>query len=226
MNSFSHQAVSVVPDIASNTQGLIESIGDDIYQQGYSIRPLAFPDDLSAGLYQQVKSMSWQQFHDAAIGREQLKDINTFVRTDKTCWIDGSSEAGIKWLHFAEDLRVHLNRTLQLGLFSFESHYAIYQPGDFYKRHLDAFKGKRNRIISTVLYLNPGWQSDHGGELLLYLSKRDKQGIRVQPLMGTLVCFMSEEFPHEVLPASHCRYSIAGWFRINGGIRETVKLST
>lgn len=28
--------------------------------------------------------------------------------------------------------------------------------------------------------------------------------------------FLSEEFPHEVLPASRERYSIAGWFRVNG----------
>jgi len=38
----------------------------------------------------------------------------------------------------------------------------------------------------------------------------------VSPKGGRLVLFLSEEFPHEVLPANQERYSIAGWFRVNG----------
>jgi len=33
--------------------------------------------------------------------------------------------------------------------------------------------------------------------------------------LNRLVIFLSEEFPHEVLPANTHRYSIAGWFRVN-----------
>lgn len=201
---------------------LTDNICQDIYQQGYSIQPLAFPESVTGALYQQVKSMQWSHFHDAAIGRDNDKDVNGFVRTDKTCWIDGTSEAGRQWLDFAEGLRTALNRQLMLGLFSFESHFAIYQPGDFYKRHLDAFKGKRNRVMSVVLYLNSGWQADDGGELVLYKNQQDQCGIRVQPTMGTIVCFLSESFPHEVLPAKRCRYSIAGWFRLNSSFGDRV----
>jgi SM-20-related protein len=46
--------------------------------------------------------------------------------------------------------------------------------------------------------------------------------LSVQPLHGTVVVFLSEEFPHEVLPASRDRYSIAGWFRVNGSTAERV----
>lgn len=207
---------------ATDLQWLIESIADDLYQKGYSINPLAMPIELSSALYQHVKSMDWAQFHDAAIGREQDKDINNFVRTDKTCWIEGESAAGKQWLAFTEQLRGYLNYSLQLGLFSFESHFAIYREGDFYKRHLDAFKGRRNRVVSLVLYLNPDWSSDKGGELVLYKDEQDKEGIKVLPMMGTLVCFMSEDFPHEVLPALQSRYSIAGWFRVNGSVGENI----
>jgi SM-20-related protein len=38
--------------------------------------------------------------------------------------------------------------------------------------------------------------------------------IRVAPECGKLVIFLSEDFPHEVLPATQLRQSIAGWFRI------------
>ena len=38
---------------------------------------------------------------------------------------------------------------------------------------------------------------------------------KVAPKAGTLICFESERFPHEVLAAGSTRYSIAGWFRKN-----------
>jgi SM-20-related protein len=37
-----------------------------------------------------------------------------------------------------------------------------------------------------------------------------------------LVVFLSEEFPHEVLPTATDRYSIAGWFRVNTSSAERV----
>ena len=100
-------------------------------------------------------------------------------------------------------------------MFSFESHFSLYGPGDYYKRHKDAFKGEANRVLSLALYLNPGWTADDGGELVLYPSDADAETVeapmrlaaglpaetKVTPLMGTLVLFLSEDFPHEVLPA-------------------------
>ena len=99
-----------------------------------------------------------------------------------------------------------------LGLTRFESHFAHYSPGSFYRRHLDAFKGDSNRTLSVVFYLNPEWQPHHGGELVLY----DNAGLelgRFPPTQGALAVYLSEEFPHEVLRTESDRYSIAGWFR-------------
>lgn len=204
----------------SNYSWLVERIADDLFHSGFSINPLALSHDIAPALLHQVETMTRSQFQEAAIGRELQQEVNTFVRTDKTCWIDGSSSAGKLWLDFAELLRTQLNYSLQLGLFSFESHFAIYQQNDFYKRHLDAFKGKRNRIVSVVLYLNSNWQHRDGGELVLYQDTADLVGTRVLPTLGTLVCFLSEAFPHEVLPANRSRYSVAGWFRVNGSMGD------
>ena len=71
-----------------------------------------------------------------------------------------------------------------------------------------------------ILYFNPGWLPDDGGQLELHLS--DDQKIRVTPNYGTLVTFLSEEFPHEVLSTKRDRYSIAGWFRVNGSTLDKV----
>ena len=194
---------------------LFKNIVDNLYQQGYSINPNALPPNRSHALLQELRQLHGSEFDTAGIGREQEHMVNQFVRTDEICWIDGSSEAGQQWLQWAAELRQYLNSQLFLGLFSFESHFAHYGPGDFYKRHSDAFKGESNRILSLVVYLNPDWTTDDQGELVLYRAEDDSQGIRVTPTFGTVVAFLSEEFPHEVLPANRDRYSIAGWYRLN-----------
>lgn len=115
----------------------------------------------------------------------------------------------------SEQLRQYLNRELYLGLFDFECHYAHYPQGAFYKKHYDAFQGSSNRRLSTVLYLNPNWLPEDGGELILYTNDGDTVLETVLPKFGNMVIFLSEEFPHEVLPTNRSRYSLTGWFRIN-----------
>jgi len=44
----------------------------------------------------------------------------------------------------------------------------------------------------------------------------------ITPSLGTIVVFLSEEFPHEVLPAKSDRYSITGWFRLNNSIVKKI----
>ncbi len=41
----------------------------------------------------------------------------------------------------------------------------------------------------------------------------DQQTHDVVPQAGTLLVFMSEKWPHEVLPATRDRLSITGWLR-------------
>ena len=116
-------------------------------------------------------------------------------------------------------LRVGINQRLFLGLFDYESHFAHYEIGAFYQKHRDAFNdhkktGQPIRMLSTVLYLNKDWQDDNGGELMIY-NDSEQPLEKVVPYFGRLVIFLSEKFPHEVLPAKRERKSIAGWFRVN-----------
>ncbi len=159
--------------------------------------------------------MQASQFSPAGVGRSRDFTRIESVRSDAIAWIDGETAAGRAWLAWAARLQRALNRALLLGLFSFESHFAHYRPGDRYRRHVDAFRGEANRILSVVLYLNPQWQAGDGGELVLYPESGKAAKLAVAPTWGTLVAFLSEEFPHEVLPARRDRYSIAGWYRVN-----------
>lgn len=195
---------------------LFESMAMNLATQGVSIHPNALPQDLLQQLHQHVHAMSESQFKRAGIGRDDDLMLNKFVRKDEVCWINGESHAGKAWLEWAGELQRYLNRHLYLGLFSFESHFAHYSPGDFYKTHKDAFKGESNRVVSLVVYLNPNWQQQDQGELVIYQPDSHQELVRVTPSFGTIVAFLSEDFPHEVLPAQRDRYSIAGWFRVNG----------
>lgn len=206
----------------ANDETLFGLIAQDIETQGFSIRHGALPACLAGDLFNHQQSLAAEKFKKAGIGRGDTYLENEFVRTDEICWINGETEVGQNWLDWSGSLQSFLNRRLFLGLFSFESHFAHYGPGDYYKRHYDAFRGEANRVLSVVAYFNTGWTATDGGELVIYKDDHDKEGVKVVPLFGTLVAFLSEEFPHEVLAANRDRYSIAGWFRINASVFDRV----
>lgn len=199
----------------SNNEELFARIATDLQEKGYSIRTHALPEKLADALLKQLQNKHLEQLKPAGIGREQHHSTDHSIRSDNIFWINNDYPAGKDWLIWAEQLQQYLNRRLFLGLFSFESHFAHYPPGHFYQRHVDTFKGQSNRILSLVTYLNSDWTTDDGGELVLYSNSEETLGIKVTPATTTLVIFLSEEFPHEVLPARRDRYSIAGWFRVN-----------
>lgn len=199
----------------STGDGLFGRIAEDLRVKGYSINPAALPAWLTDALMAHLAHMDEAHFNTAGIGRELQHMHNRFVRNDEICWITGESAAGRDWLAWTAGLQAFLNRRLLLGLFSFESHFARYAPGAYYKRHLDAFRGETNRVLSVVAYLNTGWSADDGGELVLYRDATDRDGLHVSPLAGTVAVFLSEDFPHEVLPARRERHSIAGWYSVN-----------
>lgn len=204
----------------------VDGLGEDrlddlcvaLVNQGYCVLDDALPADLALALQREAQALPRERFHVAGTGREQQHHLDTRVRSDRIHWLQRGSPAGDRYLDFAEALREGMNSRLFLGLFDYEVHYACYEPGAFYGRHRDAFAGRRNRIVSTVLYLNADWHEGDGGELLLYGDQGGEQGgtplLRVQPVLNRLVLFLSERFPHEVLPAVRERYSLAGWFRI------------
>lgn len=179
---------------------------------GVAVVPAAIPEPARKALRDDLHASS---LRPASIGPANAAQRNTLVRSDSIAWMDGSTSAQQGWLAAMERLRCAINRELFLGLFDYESHYAQYQPGQFYRRHRDAFAGStvaHSRVLSTICYLNDGWRSGDAGELVIF-DNAEVPLLRVAPTAGTLVVFLSEQFPHEVLPAMTERCSIAGWFR-------------
>ncbi|MDF1781346.1 MAG: 2OG-Fe(II) oxygenase [Alcanivoracaceae bacterium] len=184
---------------------------------GYAVEPVYFSPVLVRALQREIKLRDRRnEFQEASIGRNALQQQNDWVRRDRTRWLDASSLAQCRLLEEFESLRLLINRELFLGLFDFESHFAVYDPGAFYKRHLDAFNGDNPRLVSVVVYLNSAWSPADGGCLRIWPERDARRAVLdVVPRAGTLVCFLSERIPHEVLAANRERFSIAGWFRRN-----------
>jgi len=182
---------------------------------GFSIHTNALPDGLSQRLWDLQQSLPAAKYQKAGVGRNSDFTVDAIIRKDQLSWIDDATLAGAEWLLWAATLQAYLNAHLFLGLFSFESHFARYTVGDFYQKHQDAFAGQRNRVLSIVTYLNRDWVSADAGELILFTGTDGNVPITVCPQFGTLVAFLSEEIPHEVLATSRDRFSIAGWFRVN-----------
>ncbi len=190
-----------------------QRIVDSIKLQGYIIIDNALNSDLLDTLFTYLKSINKRSFKQAGIGRENDYQLNPLVRGDEIRWLDRNDNTK-DYFQWIEDLRQQFNQQLFLCLFDFETHFSHYPPSTFYKLHYDGFKLSSNRIVSTTLYLNPDWQQQDGGELCLYNS--DNQLLeKISPIYGRMVIFLSEEFPHEVLPTKKNRYSLTGWFRIN-----------
>jgi SM-20-related protein len=140
----------------------------------------------------------------AGIGTDGRRD--TRVRADLTAWLDDSP------LHPAfTELMQQLNSGAYLGLRGFQVQLACYPGGGaHYARHVDAPPGHKLRRVTGIVYLNPDWKPEHGGQLRLHLDPV----LDVEPVLDRLVVFLSEKVPHEVLPAFDTRYAVTSWFRV------------
>lgn len=195
---------------------LLDTIAHALTAEGYIILSQALPTALVTSLYHHAISCPITHFQPAGVGRDRHHQHNPGVRSDLIHWMDSNAAAVVRYLGWIELLRTGLNQRLWLGLFDYEAHYACYPMGAFYTKHLDAFTGKSCRVVTTVLYLNPGWHPDDGGELVIYTEDGAIELKRITPDYGKLVLFLSDRFPHAVLPATQPRWSIAGWYRRNG----------
>ena len=139
----------------------------------------------------------------AGIGNKMDFQKDKLIRGDKVKWIEEQSTNHFEEIYLKKIWKFinHLNKTCFTSISTFESHYANYERGSFYKRHLDQFKNEKGRKYSIVLYLNQDWKAEDDGLLSLYpLNEAQKD---ITPLEGRMVFFRSDEMEHEVHPFSN-----------------------
>lgn len=192
-------------------------VAEALAEQGWAILGEFVPAATWRALAAEVRSAHARgNLCPAGIGAAEQYRVTGEVRGDLIGWLDArtASAAQQDALSRLDLLRRTLNRELQLGLFEFEGHLALYPPGARYRRHRDQHRGSQARVLSCVLYLNSNWKAEDEGQLRLYLDEAGSADYRdVLPEGGVLVCFLSERFSHEVLPATRERLSLTGWFR-------------
>lgn len=214
----------MTPCVSLLSEHHINELTDALIDQGWYLGRDFIPEALHAPLHAEVLcKVDHDALVTAGIGRGRDHHQRTDIRGDAIQWLNRESQAQRLYLDAMAELQLALNRTLFLGLFEYEAHFSYYPTGAFYKRHLDSFRGRTNRVISTVSYLNPDWPVDGGGEMAIFSEDSPpRELIRIRPEAGTFVCFLSEQVPHEVLPTRHPRASIAGWFRCNTSLGSIV----
>lgn len=169
--------------------------------------------ELSKGLQQNIRQLQEDNgLKTAGIGNDRVKDANQQMRSDKICWLDKTNNNVFEqeFLELAEAFIGHLNSTCFTSINSYEFHYAVYEEGNFYKRHIDQFRSDNQRKFSLINYLNEDWLEEDGGQLYLY---QDETVQKIQPESKTAVFFKSDEMEHEVALCNRSRMSITGWLK-------------
>jgi SM-20-related protein len=168
------------------------------------------PQDLNAFKSYFEEKREAEALKKAAIGTLNQKQVDQSIRGDQILWLKNQdTDARLTpFFQWAELLKNQLNRYCFLSLSGYEVHFAHYPVGTFYKRHLDQFQGRNNRLISMILYLNQDWETSHGGQLKIYLPDGEKT---IDPVFGRMVLFKSDLLEHEVLMTHKDRFSITGW---------------
>ena len=191
---------------------LYTKIADDLVENGYCVLQNTLSSKLNEKLYKLCEDED--SFTKAGISSRKQVHIDNTKRSTSIRWLNDDAAVQSEFLAFMQGVQEYLNRHLYLGLKYYESHFAMYNRGDFYEKHFDAFAHFKNRVVTTVYYLNEMWEEEDGGALIIY-DEAEEILEKILPKMGTLVVFLSEQFAHEVLPSKKKRYSIAGWFRVD-----------
>ena len=191
-----------------------ESLIHNLCSKGFHIQDNFLEHNNCQSLSDTAKELYHQGlYRGAKIGKTISSQKNNTIRTDEILWLEGNEAQSDIQLFLAQihQLAQTLNQALFLGLNEFESHFASYQPGTYYKKHKDQFATQNTRKISFVYYLNKNWQESYGGELKLY-SPEDQLIQIVLPQENRFICFNSE-LPHEVATTHKPRYSLTGWLK-------------
>jgi SM-20-related protein len=168
---------------------------------------------LGVGLVNNLNSLYESKHMQAAgIGNDSIAVQNKLVRSDVIYWLDRkhNDQHENAFFDLMDSFVLYLNSSCYTGITGYEFHYALYETGSFYKKHLDQFKNNESRQFSMIIYLNENWEEGDGGQLSIH---HDGEEYRIDPTGGKSVFFKSSELEHEVLVTNKPRMSITGWLK-------------
>lgn len=195
-------------------QKIFNTLIDSFIDNNVGIAENFLSDALSAHLKDNLNSLYTEKLLlSAGTGNDTNVAHNKSIRGDVIYWLDRShnNQYENEFFDLMDAFVSHLNNTCYTGITGYEFHYALYETGSFYKKHLDQFRTNDSRKYSMINYLNTDWQEEDGGELCVH-HKDSLQNI--SPDNGKSVFFKSSELEHEVLVTNKPRMSITGWLKV------------
>jgi len=150
---------------------------------------------------------------NAGVGNSVVINQDKLIRSDVIYWLDRKHQNKHEndFFDLMDEFVAYLNRTCYTGITGYEFHYTLYEPGTFYKKHIDQFQNNGSRQYSMIMYLNADWRMEDGGELRIYHRNEEQD---ITPNNGKSVFFRSSDLAHEVLLTNKQRMSITGWLKI------------
>ncbi len=170
-------------------------------------------DSLVANLKANLLNLYAQnKLRSAGTGNGSVAVQDKLMRGDLIYWLDRKNNDACEndFFKVMDSFVAHLNSTCFTGITGYEFHYTIYEPGSFYKKHIDQFRNNPSRQFSMIMYLNENWQEEDGGQICIY---HDEAVQKILPQSGKSVFFKSNELAHEVLVSQKPRLSITGWLK-------------
>lgn len=182
---------------------------DDFIQTGTMVLDGLFGQNEVAALQQES---GFVQYQEACLTHGER---HSAIRGDSIRWIDESCPMGVGYLGAINEFGRYLNQTLFAGIRRSEAHYACYPSGFGYDWHTDNPKGRSERVISAVFYLNEQWTAEDGGAIVVV--DKQEQHRQLLPKLNRLVVFDSNLL-HKVQVTHRNRFSIATWLRSDDGV--------
>lgn len=194
-------------------QKAYEDIVSSYIDQKVGLSQCFLSDKLATALRANLIALnSGDQLERAGIGNRAKRSTDLSNRGDKIYWLDRShkDEFEDQFLNQMDEFVAYLNASCYTGITGYEFHYALYEKGTFYKKHLDQFQDNKSRAFTMIMYLNVDWKEEDGGNLCIYHEKHKQI---VNPKSGSSVFFKSSDLEHEVLSCNQQRLSITGWLK-------------
>ncbi|CAM3769487.1 2OG-Fe(II) oxygenase [Flavobacterium cucumis] len=170
-------------------------------------------EELAQHLVKRLFELKEQNLLKAAgIGNAAKLTQNSAIRSDAIYWLDrtNNNQHENAFLDQVDAFVSYLNRSCYTGITGYEFHFALFDKGSFYRKHLDQFLDNSSRQFSMITYLNENWQPEDGGELCIYDGDETQ---KIAPTNRKTVFFKSNELVHEVLESHRPRLSVTGWLR-------------
>jgi SM-20-related protein len=194
-------------------QKIFDTLIDSFIENKVGIAEDFLSGPLAANLKQNLVALfAGNQLQPAGTGNLQKVSHDTLFRSDMIYWLDRKHENTHEnsFFDLMDSFVSYLNETCYTGINSYEFHYTLYEPGSFYKKHIDQFRNNDSRQYSMIMYLNEGWVDGDGGELSIHHEDNVQD---ISPLNGRSIFFKSNELAHEVLMTNKTRMSITGWLK-------------